>query len=70
MRPLDLLRQRIDAGRDDRSVQRDPDFIRRQLPAIACYTSYFTPDVRGLDRLPAEGPALLVGNHLGLVLRA
>jgi 1-acyl-sn-glycerol-3-phosphate acyltransferase len=66
VRPLDLLRQRIDAGRDDRSVQRDPDFIRRQLPAIARYTSYFTPDVRGLDRLPAEGPALLVGNHSGL----
>ena len=66
MRPLDLLRQRIDAGRDDSSVQRDPDFIRRQLPAIARYTSYFTPDVRGLDRLPAEGPALLVGNHSGL----
>jgi 1-acyl-sn-glycerol-3-phosphate acyltransferase len=42
---------------------RDPDFIRRHLPAIARYTSYFTPEVRGLDRLPAEGPALLVGNH-------
>jgi len=45
--------------RDDR----DPDFIRRRLPAIARYTGYFTPEVRGLDRLPAEGPALLVGNH-------
>jgi len=45
--------------RDDR----DPDFIRRQLPAIARYTGYFTPEVRGLDRLPAAGPALLVGNH-------
>jgi 1-acyl-sn-glycerol-3-phosphate acyltransferase len=42
---------------------RDPDFIRRQLPAIARYTSYFTPEVRGLDRLPAEGPVLVVGNH-------
>ena len=42
---------------------RDPDFIRRHLPAIARYTSYFTPEVRGLDRLPAEGPVLVVGNH-------
>jgi 1-acyl-sn-glycerol-3-phosphate acyltransferase len=42
---------------------RDPDFIRRHLPAIARYTSYFTPEVRGLDRLPAQGPALVVGNH-------
>jgi 1-acyl-sn-glycerol-3-phosphate acyltransferase len=58
-----MLSRRIAAGRADTSVQRDPDFIRRQLPAIARYTSYFTPEVRGLDRLPAEGPALLVGNH-------
>jgi 1-acyl-sn-glycerol-3-phosphate acyltransferase len=49
-------------GRDPLEA-RDPDFIRRQLPAIARYTSYFTPEVRGLDRLPAEGPVLVVGNH-------
>jgi 1-acyl-sn-glycerol-3-phosphate acyltransferase len=64
---LDSLGQRIDAGRGDGSVRRDPDFIRRQLPAIARYTSYFTPEVRGLDRLPADGPVLLVGNHSGFV---
>ena len=42
---------------------RDPDFIRGHLPALARYTSYFTPEVRGLDRLPAAGPVLVVGNH-------
>jgi len=62
-RVLAPLSRRIAAGRADTSGQRDPDFIRRQLPAIARYTSYFTPEVRGLDRLPADGPALLVGNH-------
>jgi 1-acyl-sn-glycerol-3-phosphate acyltransferase len=62
-RALAMLARRIDAGRADASRLRDPDFIRRQLPAIARYTSYFTPEVRGLDRLPAEGPVLLVGNH-------
>ena len=62
-RVLAPLSRRIAAGRADTSLQRDPDFIRRQLPAIARYTSYFTPEVRGLDRLPAEGPVLLVGNH-------
>ncbi len=60
---LALLAQRIAAGRADTSRQRDPDFIRRQLPAIARYASYFTPEVRGLDRLPADGPVLVVGNH-------
>ena len=58
-----MLSQRIAAGRADTSQRRDPDFIRRYLPVIARYTSYFTPEVRGLDRLPAEGPALVVGNH-------
>jgi len=67
LRLLESLGQRIDAGRGDGSVRRDPDFIRRRLPAVACYTSYFTPEVRGLDRLPADGPALLVGNHSGFV---
>ena len=62
-RVLAPISRRIAAGCADTSRQRDPDFIRRQLPAIARYTSYFTPEVRGLDRLPAEGPALLVGNH-------
>jgi len=57
------LARRIAAGRADTSLQRDPDYIRRQLPAITRYTSYFTPEVRGLDRLPADGPVLVVGNH-------
>jgi len=65
-RVLALLAQRIAAGRADTSQQRDPDFIRRQLPAIARYASYFTPEVRGLDRVPADGPVLMVGNHSGL----
>ncbi len=33
------------------------------LPAIGWYTGYFSPEVRGLDRLPVTGPALVVGNH-------
>ncbi len=63
---LTPLVQRIAAARADSTLQRDPEFIRRQLPTIARYTSYFTPEVRGLDRLPASGPVLVVGNHSGL----
>jgi 1-acyl-sn-glycerol-3-phosphate acyltransferase len=60
---LSPLRQRIAAGRSDDSAQRDPEYIRKLLPAIARYTSYFSPEVRGLHELPADGPALVVGNH-------
>ena len=60
LRPLG---RRIAVARADAAVQRDPDFIRKQLPAIARYTSYFTPEIRGLDMVPADGPALVVGNH-------
>jgi 1-acyl-sn-glycerol-3-phosphate acyltransferase len=46
--------------------QRDPDYIRDQLPGTWLLASlYFRADVRGLDRIPAEGPVLLVGNHSG-----
>jgi 1-acyl-sn-glycerol-3-phosphate acyltransferase len=45
---------------------RDPDYIRstvkRTWPLL---TAWFRPDVRGLDRIPAKGPVLLVGNHSG-----
>ena len=46
--------------------QRDPDYIREQLPGLWLLASlYFRADVRGLDRIPSDGPVLLVGNHSG-----
>ena len=46
--------------------ERDPDFIRDTLPLYHRIVDlYFRPDVRGLERVPAEGPVLLVGNHSG-----
>jgi 1-acyl-sn-glycerol-3-phosphate acyltransferase len=46
--------------------ERDPDYIRETLPGLWMLASYyFRADVRGLDRIPADGPALLVGNHSG-----
>jgi 1-acyl-sn-glycerol-3-phosphate acyltransferase len=45
---------------------RDPDYIRETLPGLWLLASfYFRADVRGLDRIPADGPVLIVGNHSG-----
>jgi 1-acyl-sn-glycerol-3-phosphate acyltransferase len=46
--------------------ERDPDYIRENLPGSWLLASfYFRADVRGLHNIPAEGPVLLVGNHSG-----
>src|SRR3954462_8132619 len=49
----------------------DPDYIRRVLPVWrAVMGTYFRGEVRGLDNIPEDGPALLVGNHSGGTLIA
>jgi 1-acyl-sn-glycerol-3-phosphate acyltransferase len=60
------------AGRVRRQVpkadlhERDPDYLRDNLPWLWLLASfYFRADVRGLERIPAQGPVLLVGNHSG-----
>jgi len=46
--------------------ERDPDFLRDNLPWLWMLASfYFRAEVRGLERIPAKGPVLLVGNHSG-----
>ena len=46
--------------------ERDPDYIRETLPGLWMLASfYFRAEVRGLERIPTEGPVLLVGNHSG-----
>jgi 1-acyl-sn-glycerol-3-phosphate acyltransferase len=46
--------------------ERDPDFIRENLPGAWLLASfYFRADVKGLHNIPGEGPVLLVGNHSG-----
>jgi 1-acyl-sn-glycerol-3-phosphate acyltransferase len=45
---------------------RDPAYIERTLPVLRLLSQvYFRATVSGLENIPAEGPALLVGNHSG-----
>jgi 1-acyl-sn-glycerol-3-phosphate acyltransferase len=46
--------------------ERDPAYIRETLPRWWLVNSlYFRARVRGLDRIPGQGPVLLIGNHSG-----
>jgi 1-acyl-sn-glycerol-3-phosphate acyltransferase len=46
--------------------ERDPGYIRETLPGWwLLHSFYFRARVRGLERIPADGPVLLVGNHSG-----
>src|SRR4051795_3653557 len=59
----DQMQKRIPTADLD---ERDPDYIRETLPGMWLLASfYFRADVQGLDKIPAEGPVLLVGNHSG-----
>ncbi len=50
---------------------RDPEYIRRTLPALRAMADvYFRAEVRGMENIPACGPVLLVGNHSGGTLIA
>jgi 1-acyl-sn-glycerol-3-phosphate acyltransferase len=50
---------------------RDPDYIRETLPAVRAWSNnYFRAEVSGLEHIPEDEPALLVGNHSGGTLIA
>ncbi len=57
--------ERIGRGLEPRDGERDPEFLRRILPVLDGLLRYFDPVVDGFDRLPAEGPYMVVGNHSG-----
>jgi 1-acyl-sn-glycerol-3-phosphate acyltransferase len=58
-----MIAHRIADERDGQVLPRDPDFVRRLVPSVARWVRYFSPEVRGLDNLPVNGPVLVVGNH-------
>ena len=59
---FERIQDRLTADLDDR----DPDYIRENLPWVWLLSSlWFRGDVRGMGRIPEQGPVLLVGNHSG-----
>jgi 1-acyl-sn-glycerol-3-phosphate acyltransferase len=45
---------------------RDTDAMRELLPAMWLLASaWFRPEIHGLERVPRQGPVLIVGNHTG-----
>jgi len=57
------LARRVEHEVGGEYFHRDAAFIERQLRPVHSYTAMFSPEVRGLERLPATGPVLVVGNH-------
>jgi 1-acyl-sn-glycerol-3-phosphate acyltransferase len=49
-------------------AERQPWLLERLRPMRRALTAYFRPEVRGLERVPDDGPVLVVGNHSGGVL--
>jgi 1-acyl-sn-glycerol-3-phosphate acyltransferase len=69
--PVDAVTDSVDRQVTERvpkadMSERDPEFIARTVgPYRELARRYFRADVRGLDRIPEDGPILLVGNHSG-----
>jgi 1-acyl-sn-glycerol-3-phosphate acyltransferase len=56
------ISSRLTADLDDR----DPDYIRENLPFVWLLSSlWFRGEVRNLGNIPETGPVLMVGNHSG-----
>lgn len=64
--PLASLEHRAAEAHERFDSGRDPEFIRRSLPSLEAALAYFAPEVRHSERLPEDGPVLVVGNHSGL----
>jgi len=47
--------------------QFDRDFMRKLVPKMEIFSSYFDAEVRGMDHVPTS-PVLLIGNHSGGII--
>lgn len=67
--PLDTLTDKLGAILETEvradPFQRDPQFVRQIEPLVRAVNAYFATEVRGWERVPKQGPFLVVGNHSG-----
>ena len=63
--PWDPLRRRVQGQLEADIDQRDPRYLEGIRPALGAALRYFDPEIQGFDRVPDEGPFLVVGNHSG-----
>lgn len=61
---IDWLGGRVEENLDEPSTGRDPALLRRLLPVLDAFGTYFATEVRHFDRIPHE-PVMIVGNHSG-----
>ena len=66
--PLRPLARRLEQVHGEPPFQRDPEFIRRYRGIWRTLSQYFSPQVRGTDNVPRDGPVLVVGNHSAVYL--
>jgi 1-acyl-sn-glycerol-3-phosphate acyltransferase len=62
---IDRLGERVERSVHDDLLGHDPAFMARMVPILDSALAYFDPEIHGFERLPVEGPMLIVGNHSG-----
>jgi 1-acyl-sn-glycerol-3-phosphate acyltransferase len=62
---IDDLAQSTERGTQEAEVGYDPEFVTRMVELMELFGRWFDSEVRGTERLPEQGPVLLVGNHSG-----